>query len=428
VCRHPTTTLVPGQSVSLDLTLDNLSLGDWARALNCARIDRATIAHLPQAARRRAALACAFGYTPPPKTLEKSPPPRLQLEKRTKSPVCTASGVCTYTIEVTNVGGSTYRGPLAIDDQMAQLTPKKLRIAPAAQWTCQAPQVGKLSCRSNGDVVLPPKATTTLVVEVTVDPTQAAALASGGFAPVTNCAALRDPAGGTGPQSCATAKFKVPNVERPATPVPPVVTPPPVPPVFVPPPVQQLRRDLPPPPPPAVDVPACEIPGQVLNVSGRCVCEGDTAYDPRTRSCTGARRANVPCPPGTVGRFQPDCTPVRGQAVDPRVPRGSVNLPPNVPEPQAAPRRPGRDTVRTPTRPSKAEPTRPSKKQTERPRRPREVERPRPSREQQRRPSREQQRERPRQPDVGREIFEGVLNGLGNGGGGRRPQQQEPLD
>ena len=399
VCRHPATTLAPGQSVSVDLTLDDLSTRRWARALNCATI----AGRPPQGARSRPDVACTYGSTPPPKkTVDESPPPRLQLEKKALSPVCSASGICRYAIEVTNIGGKTYRGPVAFVDQMAQTNPKKIRISPAARWNCQVPQPGHLSCRSNGDAVLAPKAVMTLLVEVTVDPARVAP-ANGGMADVTNCAALRDPAGGAGPQSCATAKVKVPKADRPATLVPPAPVPQqpplPVPPV----PARELPRNL---PPPAAQAPACVIPGQVLNAAGRCVCDAGTTYDPRTRSCTG------------------------GPATAPRTPPAPAHTP-NLPDQRFVPQRPSRDTVRTPTRPPKAEPVRPSR-QLEKQHRPREVKPARPPREQQRRPdNRRPQQERPRRdPDAGLKILNGVLNGLGNNRGERpqRRQVQEPLD
>jgi hypothetical protein len=83
-----------------------------------------------------------------------------------------------------------------------------------------------------------------------------------------------------------------------------------------------------------------------------------------------------------------------------------------------------------PQKPSRTEPVRPTKKELERQKRPRDVKPARPAREQQRRQdNRRPQQERPRHdPDAGLKILNGVLNGLGNNGGGRPQRTQEPLD
>ncbi|WP_333823201.1 DUF7929 domain-containing protein [Pinisolibacter sp.] len=427
VCRHPATTLAPGQSISVDLTLDDLSTRRWNQALNCARID----GQIPRNARRRSDVACAFGSTPPPKKTVNEPP-RLKLEKKTLSPVCSASGVCRFAIEVTNIGGTPHRGPVSLDDQLAYKNPKKIRISPADRWNCQIPQAGRLSCRTRSDAVLPPRAVMTLLVEVTVDPALAAS-ANGGMADVTNCAALRDSAGGAGPQSCATAKIRIPKIEKPPIDVPPApVPPPPVIPrgaVGLPPPVptQELPRNLPPPvpsqelprnlPPPvappssARQAPVCVIPGQVLNAAGRCVCEAGTTYDPRTRSCTGGRTPPAPAYAPAAPTYRP-----AAPAYTPPAPAYRSNAP----------------TQRyVPARPSRTEPVRPSKRQSEKQQRPpREVKPARPAREQQRRPdNRRPQQERPRRdPDAGRKVLEGILNGLGNNRGEGPRRRPEPLD
>ena len=271
VCRHPATTLAPGQSVSVDLTLDNLSTRRWDQALNCARIDGPS----PSNARRRSTVACAFGSTPPPKKTVDEPPPRLKLEKKTRSPVCTAKGVCQFAIEVTNIGGSTYRGPVSLDDQLAYKNPKKIRISPADRWNCQIPQAGRLSCSTKSNAVLPPRAVMTLLVEVTVDPAQAAS-ANGGMADVTNCAALRDAAGGAGPQSCATAKVRVPKVEPPPIVVPPDTNPPvPAPPVPNPP--QQPLTPPPPVPPQGIAPPTAAAGRPAPGTAGQPAAAGRSA-------------------------------------------------------------------------------------------------------------------------------------------------------
>ena len=133
----------------------------------------------------------------------------LQIRKIARE-FCTADGLCTYGILVTNVGPATYTGPLTVADEFPGGAPASVTFAPTPPWTCATINPSQFQCDHPG-VVLAPGASIGILVRAVVPLDYP-------NGKVENCAkvsAVPTETNLANNKACATAKLRRPNNEKP---------------------------------------------------------------------------------------------------------------------------------------------------------------------------------------------------------------------
>ena len=96
------------------------------------------------------------------------------MRKRADPVNCTADGLCTFVIDVINMGSTTIDGPLTVIDEFPVHPPVSATFQPAP-WSC-VPESGiRFRCDHPGITLVPGASTSILVQAVVADP-------AGGFA------------------------------------------------------------------------------------------------------------------------------------------------------------------------------------------------------------------------------------------------------
>jgi Domain of unknown function DUF11 len=213
LCAHPATTLNPGQFV--DLKLSFKPGPGWAALFirNCARYNY-TESGKPLFGSQLNDRACAeIPLCDPNGTSmydkDCQPPVEkkadLKIEKRARE-FCTADGLCTYGILVTNVGPVTHNGPLTVTDHFPGGAPTSATFAPTPPWNCMTLNPSTFQCDHPG-IVLVPGASTVILVRAIVPLDY-----PGGK--VENCAevkAIPTETNLANNKACATAKLRQPD-------------------------------------------------------------------------------------------------------------------------------------------------------------------------------------------------------------------------
>ncbi len=213
LCKHPVTTLNPGQFVDLKLSFKPGPAWNARYIENCAKYNY-TESGKPLFGSQLNDRACAKIDLCDPKgpyeqNKECQPPDNrradLQLRKIARE-FCTADGLCTYGVLVTNVGPVTHNGPLTVVDQFPGNEPTSVTFAPTPPWNCASIGANQFQCDHPG-IVLVPGATTLIIVRAVVptdlrDPN------------IENCAevkAIETETNLANNKACATAKLRQPD-------------------------------------------------------------------------------------------------------------------------------------------------------------------------------------------------------------------------
>lgn len=135
----------------------------------------------------------------------------LILKKRTRTPVCTADGVCTFVLDIINNGSVLYDGPLTVTDTYPYGAPASSTFGPTPPWTCGPNGPGKFRCDNTG-IVLSPGASTPIFVK---------AVMPVGYRPntVENCAEVKAVPGEndlTNNRACARQRIRHFDSGKPA--------------------------------------------------------------------------------------------------------------------------------------------------------------------------------------------------------------------
>jgi Domain of unknown function DUF11 len=213
LCKHPATTLNPGEFV--ELTLGFKPGPGWIAPFieNCARYNYNESgkplfgSQLNDFACARIPLCDPNGTTIYDKQCQ--PPVEkkadLQIRKIARE-FCTADGLCLYGITVTNVGTVTHNGPLTVVDNFPGGAPTSVTFAPTPPWACATINPSQFQCDHPG-IVLAPGASTAILVRAIVPLDYK-------DGKVENCAKVNPIAAETNlanNKACATAKLRQPD-------------------------------------------------------------------------------------------------------------------------------------------------------------------------------------------------------------------------
>ena len=169
-CKHPSTTLNPGESVTLEVSLAHLTRRNWNIMTNCAELDY-TASNIPTPfGDLTNDKDCASIPIRQPRIPEDPKKADLEILKSADSFQCSYDGVCNFTITVRNVGSSTFNGPLVINDTYPTGAPSTSTFAPSPPWTCADTGGGNFRCTTAGNIVLPIGAAMTVSVRATLIP------------------------------------------------------------------------------------------------------------------------------------------------------------------------------------------------------------------------------------------------------------------
>jgi Domain of unknown function DUF11 len=217
LCTHPATTLNPGEFVDLKLGFKPGPGWNAPFIENCARYNYNESgkplfgSQLNDFACARIPLCDPNGTTIYDKQCQ--PPIErkadLQLRKIARE-FCTTDGLCTYGIQVTNVGPVAHNGPLTVTDQFPGGAPNSATFSPTPPWACATLNPSTFQCDHPG-IVLAPGASTVIVVKAVVPLDYK-------DGKVENCAEVKPIPTETNlanNKACATAKLRRPNNEKP---------------------------------------------------------------------------------------------------------------------------------------------------------------------------------------------------------------------
>ena len=171
VCSHPVTTLNPGESVTLDVSLRHLTRRRWTLITNCASIDWDGTAggiSFGDLSDDKACASIPIRYPQDPQDPKKAD---LRILKRANSQQCDANGVCTFTILITNTGSSTYTGKLKFEDNYTTGAPLSSTFQPSPPWVCSTIAADRFSCETAGNVTLVPGASVAVTATAIVSQT-----------------------------------------------------------------------------------------------------------------------------------------------------------------------------------------------------------------------------------------------------------------
>ena len=213
LCKHPATTLNPGEFIDLKLSFKPGPGWDARYIKNCAKYNYNESGKLPFGDPLNDRACASIDICDPQgsaaQNKECQPPVEkkadLQLRKIARE-FCTADGQCLYGILVTNVGTDTYNGPLTVIDEFPGNEPTSVTFQPTPPWNCASIGANQFQCDHPG-IVLVPGASTPIIVKAIVptdlrDPD------------IENCATVKEIPTETNlanNKACATAKLRQPD-------------------------------------------------------------------------------------------------------------------------------------------------------------------------------------------------------------------------
>jgi uncharacterized repeat protein (TIGR01451 family) len=216
-CTHPATVLNPGASI--DLKLSFKPGPGWAahHIRNCAKYNYGASGKAPFGNPNNDKACADIPLCDPNGTTiydrQCQPPVErkadLQIRKIARE-FCTVDGLCTYVIQVTNVGPVAHNGPLTVTDQFPGGAPISATFSPTPPWACATLNPSTFQCDHPG-IVLAPGASTAILVKAIVPLDYK-------DGKVENCAEVKAVPTETNlanNKACATAKLRRPNNEKP---------------------------------------------------------------------------------------------------------------------------------------------------------------------------------------------------------------------
>ena len=209
-CEHPEVTLNPGEFVELKLGFQPGPGWVWSAIRNCAEYDYTASGKEPFGDPTNDKACASIPICIPGVDRECTPPedenPDIGVRKRADPVNCTADGLCTFVIDVINMGSTTIDGPLTVIDEFPVHPPVSATFQPAP-WSCLPESGIRFRCDHPGITLVPGASTSILVQAVVADyPTDT----------VENCAeveALPGETDLTNNKSCAKAVIPGPNGE-----------------------------------------------------------------------------------------------------------------------------------------------------------------------------------------------------------------------
>lgn len=174
LCKHPVTTLNPGAFIDLKLSFKPGPAWNARYIENCAKYNY-TESGKPLFGSQLNDRACAQiplcnpnGTTPLDKDCQPPVERKADLQiRKTAREFCTADGLCTYGIVVTNVGPVAHNGPLTAVDHFPGGAPTSAAFAPTPPWVCATLNPSTFQCGHPG-IVLVPGASTVILVKAIV--------------------------------------------------------------------------------------------------------------------------------------------------------------------------------------------------------------------------------------------------------------------
>ncbi|MEE9315079.1 MAG: hypothetical protein V3V02_10565 [Rhizobiaceae bacterium] len=169
ICKHPSTTLNPGESVTLKLSLRHMTRRAWREIINCAEFDYTA-----------SGWAAPFGDLTNDKSCARIPirhrdddqPKKTDLElKKEANSLCTPEGICSFRVTIRNVGTTPFNDRLIVKDDFMFGPPISVGYSPIGLWTCSSiGDPAHFECRSNANINLPVGAQTSIVISARVNP------------------------------------------------------------------------------------------------------------------------------------------------------------------------------------------------------------------------------------------------------------------
>lgn len=214
MCEHPETTLNPGEWVELKLgfkpPVDAVNLGAMR---NCAEYDYTASGKGPFGDptndKACASIPICIPGKGPECTPQEEPRVDIGIRKAAVPETCTADGVCTFVIEVTNTGTVVHNGPLTVIDEFPIHPPVSVAFSPMPPWSCVAESGIRFRCEHPSLVLVPGASVSLNVKAVVADyPTDY----------VENCAEVEPVPSETdltNNKSCAVAKLPRPQDDEP---------------------------------------------------------------------------------------------------------------------------------------------------------------------------------------------------------------------
>ena len=138
-CEHPEVTLNPGEFVELKLGFQPGPGWVWSAIRNCAEYDYTASGKEPFGDPTNDKACASIPICIPGVDRECTPPedenPDIGVRKRADPVNCTADGLCTFVIDVINMGSTTIDGPLTVIDEFPVHPPVSATFQPAP-WSC----------------------------------------------------------------------------------------------------------------------------------------------------------------------------------------------------------------------------------------------------------------------------------------------------
>jgi|GEM_PF-2922151 len=183
-CTYPGANLAVGQSLTMTVTLDMISVTGGGPTENCATLTTPAASPAPE--------ACIPIGLEPELTIQKSlltPPDCINPP---------ANGNCEFQITVTNTGAVNFTGQLSVDDNVmlgGSNFPGTLAVTtqPAAPWYCATQSSGQFRCETTQPVTVPAGGSVSFTVTLNL---------SHPVRPDENCATLMLPQMNPAPVSC----------------------------------------------------------------------------------------------------------------------------------------------------------------------------------------------------------------------------------
>jgi hypothetical protein len=174
LCKHPATTLNPGAFVDLKLSFKPGPGWNAHFIENCAKYNYSESGKPPFGSQLNDR-ACAGiplcdpnGTTPLDHGCQPPSDKKADLQiRKTAREFCTADGLCTYGIIVTNAGAVSHNGPLTVVDNFPGGAPTSVTFAPTPPWACATVNPSQFQCVHPG-IVLVPGASTAILVKAIV--------------------------------------------------------------------------------------------------------------------------------------------------------------------------------------------------------------------------------------------------------------------
>lgn len=213
LCSHPVTTLNPGDHIDLNLSFKPEPAWNARYIKNCAKYNYGESGKLPFGNQLNDRACASIDLCDPKGPYEQNkqcqPPVEKKADLRLRKfseEYCSADGVCSYMIVVTNVGTDTYNGPLTVTDAFPDGAPTSATFAPTPPWVCQTVNPAEFKCDHPG-ISLVPGASTPLAVKAVVplDYPDGRVENCANLSPVPNEANLANN------KACATAKLRQPD-------------------------------------------------------------------------------------------------------------------------------------------------------------------------------------------------------------------------